>query len=265
MKHLFVFGIIGIILSSCVRNNWENQNDLRNNYVGETAFSEMTNMTDQAIEGAEISYKGSKVNCATITIDTASSPRVIVIDFDSTNCLCNDGKYRRGAIITTWSGAYHQTGTVITHTPVNYYVDDYKIEGTKTVTNIGPDANGDPNFTVEINGTLTEPGGTQHLYTSSRLRKWTEGHTTPINVWDDEYEITGTAHGENLSNNNTYDLSILTPLHYKIQIGCKWPVSGSFNIDLSTLNDDAQVDYGNGQCDYSFTVTYKGNTYTFNY
>lgn len=259
MKKLAAIALIGGLLTSCNWGKFNNQDDLRNNYVGETAFTEMTNMTDQAIDGNLTFYKG-KANCATITIDTNQTPHVLVIDFGSTNCLCDDGKNRRGAIVTTFTGPYGQAGTVITHTPQDYYVDDYKIEGTKIVTNQGTDSNGDPYFTVDIDGTITKPDGDQFTYMSDRVRTWKEGHDTPLNIWDDEYEITGTATGTN-SQGGSYSITSITPIWYKL--GCKWPTSGSLNIDLSSLNNDIVVDYGNGNCDLTFTATYRGKTYTF--
>lgn len=261
MRKLLTIALAGTLLTSCNWGKFNNQDDLRNNYYGETVFTEMTNMTDQAIDGNLQFYKG-KQNCATITLDTTGSPNVLIIDFGPTNCPCDDGKDRRGSIVTTFTGPYSQAGTVITHTPVDYYVDDYKIEGTKVVTNNGTDTNGDPVFTVDIDGEITKPDGTTFTYVSDRTRTWKEGHATPINIWDDEYEITGTASGTN-SDGGSYFINTVTPIWYKI--GCKWPTQGSLNIDLSSLNDDIGVDYGNGTCDATFTATYKGKTYTFGY
>lgn len=258
MKKLVLFALVGSLLTSCVWRKFENQEDLKNNYVGESAFTEMTNMTDQAIDGNLVWYKG-KANCATITIDTTSNPKVIVIDYGSTNCLCDDGKNRRGAIVTTFTGPYRQAGTVITHTPQNYYVNDYKIEGTKIVTNNGNDSNGDPFFTVDIDGTITKPTGEVFTYTSDRIRTWVAGDNTPLNIFDDQYEITGTASGNN-AQGGSYTINTVSPILFKV--GCKWPVSGQLNIDLSSLNHDIGVDYGNGNCDLSFTATYRGKTYT---
>ncbi|MEZ4939112.1 MAG: hypothetical protein R2799_16100 [Crocinitomicaceae bacterium] len=234
---------------------------MRNNYVGESAFTEMTNMTDQAIDGSLVFYKG-KQNCATITVDTTSNPKVIVIDFGPTNCQCDDGKTRRGAIITTFTGPYGQAGTVITHTPQDYYVNDYKVEGTKIVTNNGNNGNGDPYFTVDIDGTITTPDGEVFTYVSDRIRTWEVGHDTPLNVYDDEYSITGTASGTN-QNGGSYTIATGTPVYYTL--ACRRPVSGTLTINLSSLNDDILVDYGDGTCGYSFTAMYRGKTYTIFY
>ncbi|MEZ4936749.1 MAG: hypothetical protein R2799_04065 [Crocinitomicaceae bacterium] len=261
MKKLVAITFLGTILTGCNWGKFNNQDDLRNNYVGESAFTEMTNMTDQAIDGNLVYYKG-KQNCATITIDTSSNPKVIVIDFGTTNCLCDDGKNRRGAIVTTFTGPYGQTGTVITHTPQDYYVNDYKVEGTKVVTNNGNDGNGNPYFTVDIDGTITKPTGEVFTYMSDRVRTWVQGHDTPLNIFDDEYTITGTASGTN-DQGGSYSINTVSPVYYIV--GCKYPVSGQLNIDLSSLNHDIGVDYGNGNCDWSFVATYRGRTYTIFY
>lgn len=261
MKKLSLIVIIGTLFTSCNLSKFNNHEDLRNNYVGETAFTEMTNMTDQAIEGNLAFYKG-KMNCATITVDTTQNPKVILIDYGITDCLCMDGKTRRGAIVTTFSGPYRQTGTVITHTPQDYYVNNYKIEGTKVVINEGLNTAGNPHFSVGIDGTITRADGDQYTYTSDRTRVWINGHSTVLNSWDDEYEITGMASGTT-HEGGSYTITTETPILYRI--GCRWPVSGVLNIDLSSLNRDILVDYGDGNCDLSFTATFREKTYIFNY
>src|SRR5258706_16432202 len=61
--------------------------------------------------------------CATVTIDTISSVRTITIDFGTDPCLCDDwdNRYREGKIIATWTGAYRDSGTVITITTQDYF------------------------------------------------------------------------------------------------------------------------------------------------
>ena len=260
MKQFLTLSILGILLASC-GTNFYNEDDLRNNYVSETAFSEMTSMSNQAIEGSMAFFQGAG-NCATITLDTLNAAKSITIDYGPTDCLCDDGKRRRGMIVTTFTGSYSQIGTVITHTPSNYYVNDYKVEGTKVVTNSGADINGAPVFSVSINGSVTDPDGKVFTYTSNRTRVWKAGSSTPLDFFDDEYEISGNASGTN-EDGSSYSISTITPIYYKI--GCKWPTKGILDIDLSSLKSNIQVVYGNGACDMSFSVLFKAKTYNFNF
>jgi hypothetical protein len=235
----------------------------------------MTNISDQAITGNMVYYKSGqiivakpgqnialeKADCSVIiTIDTTSSPKSVTVDYGSSNCTCNDGKTRRGKIITTFTGQYIAPGTIITHTPVDYYVNDIKYEGTKTVQNMGLNASGQPFFNVQIDGTATLESGEVVDYTSTRVRTWTTGFNTLLNRFDDEYDITGTSEAS-FSSGEGYTGNTTSPIH--IKVGCGFPVSGTLDI-TPTGKPVRQINYGDGTCDYSFTVTVSGYTFTIN-
>lgn len=258
-------------------STYDNSSAPKSNAIIETSFDEMTNMSDQAINDTLVFYRSPKVKfhyavkgqaivkdktpCnVNITIDTTSTTRSIEIDWGTTNCDCNDGKQRRGKIITTFTGKYRDLGTVITHTPVGYYVNDNHIEGTKTVTNMGFNGNNQPYFNVNIDGTVTMSSGEVFTYSSSRVRTWTAGFNTFLNFLDDEYDITGSATASS-SEGNGYTANITTALH--VQVGCPFVKSGV--LEFTPTNKPVRIiDYGNGTCDATFTVTVNGVTYTVN-
>jgi len=195
-----------------------------------------------------------------ISIDTMSSPKSVTVDYGSSNCTCNDGKNRRGKIITTFTGQYIASGTIITHTPVDYFVNDIKIDGVKTVENMGLNSLNQPFFNVQINGIATLTTGELVEYTSTRVRTWTNGFNTLLNRFDDEYDITGNATAI-FSNGGGYVGNTTSPVH--IKVGCGFPVSGV--IELTPTNKPTRViNYGNGTCDSQFTVTVNGYTFTIN-
>lgn len=278
---LFAALALGLIaLNGCKKDKEEEYDGSSapvSNAIIENAFDEMTNMSDQAINGALVYYKSPKVTVVyaskddvamlekeacnvIVTIDTTSATKSITIDWGSTNCDCNDGKQRRGKIITTFTGHYRDSGTMITHTPVNYYVNDNKIEGTKTVTNMGTNSDGNPYFNIAINGTVTMSGGDVFTYTSTRVRTWVAGHTTVFNFFDDEYDITGSASASS-TNGNGYEALITSALHVKV--GCAYVTKGTLEF-TPTGKAMRVIDYGDGACDQTFTVTINGITYTVN-
>lgn len=275
MKNLLIISLVAISLTSCLKNRLKKDQSALTNYKIETAFDEMTNISDQAITGNMVYYKSGQVIVAKpgqnialektdcnviITIDTTSSPKSVTVDYGSSNCTCNDGKTRRGKIITTFTGQYIAPGTIITHTPVDYYVNDVKFEGTKTVQNMGTNANGQPYFNVQIDGTATLETGEVVDYISTRVRTWTTGFNTLLNRFDDEYDITGTCEGS-FSSGEGYSGNTTSPIH--IKVGCGFPVSGTLDI-TPTGKPVRQINYGDGTCDYSFTVTVSGYTFTIN-
>ena len=274
MKSLyFIVGLTFLALSSC-KKKWDNDQSALVNLKIETAFDEMTNISDQAITGTMIYYKSGEVVTTKpgkkpampktpcnviITLDTTSSSKVITVDYGTSNCDCNDGKSQRGKIITTFTGPYLAQGTVITHTPVDYYVNDIKIDGTKTVTNMGLNNNGQPYFNVQIDGQATLTSGTVVDYTSSRVRTWNSGYSTPLNRMDDIYDISGYATAV-YSTGGGYTANTTGPV--RIQVGCGFPTQGV--IEMTPVNKPTRtINYGDGNCDTQFTVTVNGNTYSF--
>ena len=275
MKNLLILSLVALSLTSCLKNRLKKDQSALVNYKIETAFDEMTNISDQAITGNMVYYKSGQIIVAKpgqniafekadcnviITIDTTSSTKSVTVDYGSSNCTCNDGKTRRGKIVTTFTGQYIAPGTIITHTPVDYYVNDIKYEGTKTVQNMGLNSNNQPYFNVQIDGTATLESGEVVDYTSTRVRTWTNGFNTLLNRFDDEYDITGTSEAI-FSSGEGYTGNTTSPIH--IKVGCGFPVSGTLDI-TPTGKPVRQINYGDGTCDYSFTVTVSGYTFTIN-
>jgi hypothetical protein len=270
----FILIILAVFISSC-KKKWDNDQSALVNFQIENAFDEMTNISDQAVTGTMVYYKSGKViqnesldpnsvektPCnVVITHDTTSNPKVLTVDYGTTNCDCNDGKTRRGKIITKYSGFYLSPGTVITHTTDNYYVNDIKIDGTKTVTNMGVNSSNQPYFNVQIDGVVTLTSGTVVNYTSTRVRTWFSGFNTLLNRMDDEYDITGDATAT-YSTGGGYTANTSSPI--RIKVGCGFPTQGILN--MTPVDKPTRViDYGSGNCDMQFTVTVNGNTYTFN-
>ena len=196
--------------------------------------------------------------CATVTHDTTSIPHVITIDFGPVNCLGNDGHWRRGQIIISYTGHYFQAGSVRSIGFNGYYVDDNAITGTRTVTNNGQNGAGNYNWTIDVvNFTITKPNNDWFTRNSNRNREMIQGYGT-MNPWDDVYMITGTASGVK-SNGHTMNTTIVTPL--RKEVGCKWIVSGTMDMQPNNL-PVRTIDYGTGTCDNIATLTVNGVSHT---
>ncbi len=230
----------------------------------EGIYSNTTNIADEAYDNGSGGLKsGDETNqflsgCATVTLDTTVSPRELTIDFGEENCLCQDGRYRRGKIIVTFTGRYRKPGTVITHGFDNYHVNDNHIDGTKVVTNMGPNDNNNLYYTIEVVGVIYKAnnGGTLS-WNASREREWIEGVFTKKRK-DDVYLITGTASGIR-PNNQTWEREIVNPL--RVELNCKWVVSGTMEIQPED-KPLRILDFGTGECDNIATVLINGVTYT---
>lgn len=262
---VWVFMLTVIFFTSCNKENKQSSNTTfaEDNSLAEGIFNDMGGMADEAMANSTPSLKSgdeSKIflsDCVKITLDLDATPHLLAIDFGDTNCMCNDGRYRRGKLLVTFTGPYHESGTIITHKPVDFYVSDNKVEGTQTVTNIGMNENGHIQFDIEASATITKAnnGGTI-TWSSTRQREWIEGSET-WNISDDVYQITGTANGTGTTG-ESWTMEIIDPL--RVELDCKWIPSGTIDIKLEGLSN-AVLDYGDGQCDRKATLLYNGNTY----
>jgi hypothetical protein len=232
--------------------------------------NDMTSIADEAGRTYTLSsFKTSGVegllstSCATVTIDSSAAPaRTITVNFGTTNCLCNDGRYRRGAIAYSFTGKYRDSLTVITVTPQNYFVNDNQVTGYKTITNQGHNAANHLVYQITANMQIIKSGGTGTItWQANRIREWMTGENT-LSWSDDMYSITGTASGSDAAG-NTFNSVITTPLVRDMAIGCrKHFVSGVLEHTPSG-KATRYVDFGNGTCDDQAVVTINGVSYTF--
>jgi len=255
------------ILSSCKKDNTTTDNDfgaVKDDAFAESTYDNVTNLADEAYTlSTSGNYKSSDNiflgDCATVTLDTTVFPRVLTIDFGDTNCLGNDGRYRRGKIIVTFTGRYWHPGTIITTTFDEYYVNDNQVEGTKVVTNNGFNEAGNMNWDIAVNGLITLANGEGTItWNSQRNREWIEGISTPYNRWDNIYLITGDAQGQR-ANGLHWTRQITSPL--RIELACRFIVSGTVKV-IPEGKPVRILDFGDGNCDNQATVTINGNTYT---
>lgn len=263
---------MGLLFSSCRKSDRDEDTETQSssdNALAETAFNDVFKQLDDAAAvtpdvnrmapGSEFT---SQSGCATVTVNPAlpstTFPKTLTLDFGNTNVTCSDGRTRRGKIIATLTGKYRDSATVITVTLNNYHVNDYYVQGTKTITNKGRNSSGNLWYTVNVqNASVTSPQGKTVSWQSTRQREWIAGESTLTNPFDDVYLITGSASGTGTAG-NTFTVTITQAL--RVEIGCRWIVSGKATLQPANLAT-RYIDFGSGACDDQATVTINGNTY----
>lgn len=195
-------------------------------------------------------------SCFTRTFDAAT--RTLTLDFGPVNCIGPNGVARRGKIIAVFNGPYRQTGSTVTVTLVDYYRNDNRHTGTRTITNLG---GGSWSLNVQ-DASVTTPVGT-HTWASQRQYTRTAGAATRT-VLDDTYSVTGQASGTN-RRGVSYVATIEEPLLKKFQLGCaRTFVAGTLSITNSKekrmlLNYDPT---NTQACDNLASLTINGKTWT---
>lgn len=191
--------------------------------------------------------------CATVTVTPNDStyPKTITIDFGN-GCICADGKFRKGAVILHLTGPIRRSGSVLTITFRDYYLNRAHIEGTKIISNLSE--NGNIKFTVQVvNGAVTFQNGRGWQYDGLKYVAQVDGGATPF-VRDDVYRVEGRSK-TTFNNGLTIVLNTETPLIKKVV--CPWVNNGLLKIKIN--NRVLFLDYGapnNGDCDNKALLTW---------
>lgn len=263
------FIITGLFTSCRKKEKEEVDSDTSSAYDQSLAsgiVNDMTSISDEAATTGTVSSFRTAENsavlstCAAITFDTLAPAKTVTVNFGSSNCLCNDGRYRRGSLILSFTGRYRDSLTVINVTPQNYFVNDNQVTGSKTITNKGHNAAHHLVYEVNANiQVIKANGGGTITWQSTRQREWVSGEST--HTWsDDIYSITGNASGTT-ANGNTFSSVITTPLVRNMAQGCRRHFVSGVLEHTPGGKATRYIDFGNGACDDQATVTINGNVY----
>lgn len=196
--------------------------------------------------------------CFTVTVtpkDRGVFPKTVTVDFGS-GCLVR-GHLRKGKIITVYTGRLHVPGSKATTTFENYSIDSFAVAGTYTVINASAPGSNTRSFTTQVeNGKITNlNSGEWCAFSGLRNRTQVEGNGTPFYPVDDVFHITGNRKVE-CSNGKSWTSEIIKPLVRKFT--CRWFVAGSIKIVMN--GTEGTLDFGDGSCDKTATITVKGVT-----
>lgn len=203
--------------------------------------------------------RGGSGGCPTVTFAQPEGtwPNTITIDFGAA-CTRPDGRVLSGKLIVNQTNNIRTAGAVRTITHENFRVDDVQIEGTRTWTNNGQDANGFWSYTkTATDMKLTYADGTFTTWNKTRTSILIVGGTTDIHR-DDVWSSTGTASGIN-RHGDVFSATITEPLIKHAD--CRWISQGTLSMVRGTRS--ATLDFGNGDCDRLGKLTNaNGNTFT---
>lgn len=202
--------------------------------------------------------------CLVITRERLNAPAIfpvkITYDFGA-GCTGRDGHFRKGKIVTIYTGRLINPGSMATTTFVGYQIDSFAIGGTHLIKNLST-----PNeFKYEVavnNGILTNINNGKYFKREAvHFIKQVQGLGTPFFPFDDIFQITGGARGE--TNRPGFVVNwgrTILPAEPVIKkFTCHWLVEGKVKIERS-FAPTAILDYGNGNCDNRATITVNGVT-----
>lgn len=270
MKKLIV-PILAVMFVSCDEESVKNTIDTASAIDALTEYStvnkvfqDVGNNSGDAVLNSESTTSSTsklsetKIDGPVITVepmDFTTFPKTITVDY-GTGVLCKDGITRKGIVTIVSTNWYGVEGSVHTSTFTNYYHEDFKVEGTHVVENLGENTDGNLEYSVTIaNGKITTSTGATIDYTEDSTRTWVAGSDTHLNIWDDEYMLEGMQSGTS-SKGVDYTLTVEESLHFVLLP--RSVEAGILDIDVAGI-EDIKLNYNTKM------VTILGKNYPFGY
>ena len=201
-----------------------------------------------------------KSSCATLSIlplDSVSWPKTITIDYGSSDCLGEDGRYRKGKIMINTTGRYNDSTTVLTVTFDNYYLNNDKIAGSVIITNRGINNQNFPLYTILVNNGSIETDEGIISWQSNTTKKWVNGLTTPYPLINDDTFIHAGKTQGTFTDGSAFNADIINLLVTNTY--CPWIDSGTLEISKKE-KVIGTLDFGDFTCDSLATITVDGVT-----
>ena len=270
-KTILTLSILTILLYACKDENIINTPEQtstqasQDHLFAENTFNDINRVVEDGFNDNGLS-KSSCANYKSMASDSSDAD-TLIIDFGEVDCLDEYGKLRRGKIIVIYTAPYQDSLAQISTTFDHYYVNSTNwVQGSRTVTNLGRNVDGDMVFDIAVDANITTEIG-RIDWISNRTRFWTEGRNTTQYPFDDIYKVMGSASGNGL-NNRDFTVNITDSL--EVNLGCLLPtitynkrcaiVSGKVKVTPDGYAA-REIDYGMGGCNCDFSVTINGKTY----
>lgn len=250
----------------------EDTADLSDEAITEAYFQDLGDLASIAISApSDSEYNGGRAK-ATITVadhrfcdgttvtivpdetSTTEHPKgVLTVDFGA-GCTDLKGNVRKGKLIFTYDGKRFVPESTVVTTTDSYYINDIRLEGTRTSTNTQDSKHDAPRFTVTLEGgKATFQGGAVATRESEITWKW-ERSANPL---DDHLKIESGSWASGVTRiGRAYEVTVLSPINFVRH--CGFPVEGIKKYTVESK--EITIDYGDGDCDRKFTVTVNGTS-----
>lgn len=225
--------------------------DIYNDIDGEID-QELLTLDNNAYSGITMkSVEEGEFPCKVVTVDRPDStrfPKVITIDYGEGCTIEVNGKQftRKGKIKITINKRFRTLQSKREIEFIDFYVNDIKIEGTRSVINKGPNDDGYLVFEVSlVGGKVTFNDTTMYTRDSKRTRVWIR----ETNPREDSWHVTGESNGIN-RDGKAYKHKIVERLVIKRCADFKYRriiVKGV--VEITRGDKVATIDYGAGDCD----------------
>lgn len=254
-----------VFLSSCKKQQNVDTDTVEAVIDADNAAAEGVVLAQENTGNSKEAYASS---CRTVTrsINFEDSTITVVIEFNGT---CDDGIPRSGkmTIVADLGWRAHPLGKGITITYENFTRGRRVFDGTVSYSvNVIEDSTDSSQViamtTTMRNFTVKFPDSTSVTLNGSKTIEFVRGFFTFWDKKDDVLKINAQVEGTNRKGENFTAVS--EDIIIKRNCNYFFPVSGTKTITF----DDGRtyiINFGDGTCDRVYTVTYNGETYTFEF
>jgi hypothetical protein len=283
--------VMSLAVTSCKKKDTSTNEEIgtaTDNANAEHTVNDITAMSAQASDGSSTmaTYRTTPTNdqilsgsCASYSVDTIH--HIIVITFNGSLCL--DGRTRSGSLTLDYSAStlgarhYRDPGFSCTVTSNNYVVDGNQVNiinksiSNTTAAGFNP-ATTDLTWSINAHVQIIKAGNggtidwscsrTKTLLNTSDTTVY-HGAARAISWGKARIGLVGSAHGT-AANGETFTANTVTQLirDFNCRIGGKSPIiEGILQFNIGT-HPTRTIDYGNGSCDLTATVTVNSVTHT---
>ncbi len=263
---ILMFALFGLLLTSCQDEDativtptsqeidlksTETETELDNVSDESSALIEEAYLTEEFPETKSILENRYLPDCVVITKVITQNSKEVTIDFGD-GCELRNGNMVSGKILLEYNRDREAASKMISFEFDEFVFNEKNVEGNGSILRERSNANGNPQSTRTGTITVTWPDGSSANKNGTKIREWIEGYGT--GAWGDNvFLITG--NWMFMKKNGTIlSAKIIDPL--RRELACKFLVSGT--VELAKNENNAVLDYGDGECDSSAIVNING-------
>ena len=264
-KGMLSLVVLGLTFTSCTKDETIDVLPQEQD-TSEVVLSSEIDMASESLDDLMIEVyenqeesEGKTVNrpdlpdCVTITLVAQQNFRELTIDFGTDGCMVRGHVYK-GAIVMSYERDPQAQQVSIGYVLQDFYFDTKNIVGGNSILREWSNANGNPQFTHNVDITVIWPNGVQASREGQTVREWVEGFGSGV-FSDNVFEITGYWVSTFVSG-NSHSYEITTPV--RREVICRYFVSGTVDVERTFFG--GVFDYGAGDCDNQATFTFNNGT-----
>ncbi len=267
LGNLFVLALLFTFYSCREEENMEPVSEQEEVAIADesTSHDALVDVEMQIFEEFVAEDEGGRIAATCVTVTRDADAKTITLDFGD-GCVGPYGRERSGKVIITYGGEFgdHLANRVITFH--NYFVNNKQITGTIELRDLNLDANGNLTLTRRhVNLKVLFSDGNHFTSNGSITITWIAGYgdADPSN---NVFQITGSQEGIS-TRGRRVTRTITEPVIVDfscIASGGIGTVDGKIEVHIQGVARERSrvIDYGDGTCDGTITVTVNGKMIT---